>query len=298
MLSVVVWCGLLAASGWTASPEIELRPAAVKPGDALLITVTPAETPIGAVVASFLGERPLFTAYQGRYVALMPVGGRTPPRTYPLYFKIILTDGQVYRTTLYLKVGQRRFPTTRVRGMPKSKRKYMDPELLRREREKLLAALAESAPEPLWEGKFLVPVQGRVTSEFGHVRYVAGRFWGQHSGVDIAAPAGTPVRAANNGRIVLAEMLAMRGGTIIIDHGLHLFTELNHLSAIEVKVGEVVKKGDFIGKVGSTGFATGPHLHWGMRIATRGTDGSIHSTPVRPWNFAEQEWDLGPGHLQ
>jgi murein DD-endopeptidase MepM/ murein hydrolase activator NlpD len=256
----------------------------VKPGDTFVLTVVPEPgKTVREMRVSFLGVQPKMYAYGGRYKGLVPLGGRARAGTQPLYLKLFYTDGSTWGTTLRVTVTARHFATSHINSMPAAKQKYMDPELLRREREKLNAALAHSEPTPLWEGTWQQPVAGRVTSDFGKIRYVNGRYWGQHSGADIAAAAGTPVRADNHGRIVLAEMLEMRGGTILIDHGFNVFTEYNHLSEIRVAVGQRVRKGDVVGRVGATGFATGAHLHWGLRIG---------DTPVRPWNFKERGLSL------
>jgi len=84
--------------------------------------------------------------------------------------------------------------------------------------------------------------------------------------LDIAAPAGTPVRASNSGQVVLADNLYFSGKTVIINHGLGVFTVYCHFSKIRIKRGEQVKKGEVIGDIGATGRVTGPHLHWGVKI--------------------------------
>jgi murein DD-endopeptidase MepM/ murein hydrolase activator NlpD len=93
-----------------------------------------------------------------------------------------------------------------------------------------------------------------------------------HSGVDIAAPYGSPVRASNSGRVVLAKDLYFSGKTVIIDHGLGLFTFYCHFSRLEVGRGDMVKKGTVIALAGSTGRSTGPHLHWGVKLQGRRVD--------------------------
>ncbi|MGH2436417.1 MAG: M23 family metallopeptidase, partial [bacterium] len=96
-----------------------------------------------------------------------------------------------------------------------------------------------------------------------------GKPRGWHRGTDFAAPVGTPVYAANHGIVRLAELLPVSGNAVFIDHGIGIITSYLHLSAIHVRAGQPVQKGDRIGGVGSTGLATGPHLHWALR--TNGT---------------------------
>lgn len=121
-------------------------------------------------------------------------------------------------------------------------------------------------PRWLAEGAFILPHEGRMAPNFGERRVYNNIPRSVHSGVDISAPAGDPVRAANTGRVVLARDLYFSGKTVILDHGLGLFTHYGHFSQIKVRRGELVRKGEVIGLVGSTGRSTGPHLHWGVRI--------------------------------
>ncbi|HYE68370.1 MAG TPA: peptidoglycan DD-metalloendopeptidase family protein [Anaerovoracaceae bacterium] len=133
-----------------------------------------------------------------------------------------------------------------------------------------------SEPEKLWEGEFVLPVSGRLTTEFAQIRYVNNELSSsRHSGIDLAAPTGTPVQAPNNGKVTLvAPGLLSTGNTIVIDHGMGLFTSYYHLNTMNVTVGQSVNKGDVIGTVGSTGFSTGAHLHYAV---------SIYNTYVNPY---------------
>ena len=111
---------------------------------------------------------------------------------------------------------------------------------------------------------FQWPVRGRISGRFGSGRVYNGRPGGGHSGMDIAAPAGTPVLAPASGVVTLADDLYITGGTVLLDHGHGVSSNFLHLSRIDVAVGDTVEQGDVIGLVGATGRATGPHLHWGM----------------------------------
>lgn len=137
-------------------------------------------------------------------------------------------------------------------------------------------ARTESVKEKLWEGTFIMPVEGELTTDFAEIRYVNNEpSSSRHSGLDLAAPKGTPVMAPNNGRVTFSmEGLLSPGNTVVIDHGMGLFTSYYHLDTINVKKGDQVKKGDIIGTVGTTGFSTGPHLHYAV---------SIYNTYVNPY---------------
>jgi len=111
---------------------------------------------------------------------------------------------------------------------------------------------------------FTWPVRGRISGKFGSGRVYNGRPGGGHSGMDIAAASGTPVRAPASGVVTLADELYITGGTILLDHGHGVSSNFLHLSRMDVSVGDTVEQGQVIGAVGATGRATGPHLHWGM----------------------------------
>lgn len=124
-----------------------------------------------------------------------------------------------------------------------------------------------SAGKPYYSDTFVFPATGRLTTEFGETRYVNGAPTSyRHSGLDIAAPRGTPVYAANRGRVVLAMFLTLTGNTAVIDHGQGLFSIYFHMHTLAAEQGSIVERGQQIGTVGSTGFSTGPHLHFTMSI--------------------------------
>jgi len=135
------------------------------------------------------------------------------------------------------------------------------------ERQKLRDIFERVTPERLWDGKFRIPLEGVTTgSNFGKRRILNGNPGSPHSGTDFPAPTGTPVHAAQRGRVVLAEELFFAGNTVVVDHGLGVYTFYGHLSEIGVKVGDALEAGAVLGKVGATGRVTGPHLHWGLTV--------------------------------
>ena len=128
-------------------------------------------------------------------------------------------------------------------------------------------------PERYWSEPFVVPVEGATDGRnFGHRRVFNGQPRAPHSGADLRARTGTPIYAANRGRVVLAKELFYSGNAVFIDHGYGLFTTYLHLSAIDVGVGDIVERGQRLGLAGATGRVTGPHLHWGVRIVDARVD--------------------------
>lgn len=122
-------------------------------------------------------------------------------------------------------------------------------------------------PERLWDGPFRLPLDGEFKgSNFGKRRVLNGHPGSPHGGVDFPAPTGTLVHAAQKGRVVLAEELFFSGNSVLVDHGLGIYTFYCHFSEIDAKVGDEVFAGTVLGKVGATGRVTGPHLHWGLEV--------------------------------
>jgi murein DD-endopeptidase MepM/ murein hydrolase activator NlpD len=122
-----------------------------------------------------------------------------------------------------------------------------------------------SAPE--WNGIFLLPVDGEIVGAFGKRSVINGQERSPHTGVDLHGNEGEPVRVVNDGRIALTADHFFTGNSVFVDHGGGIFTMYFHFSKILVKEGDMVKKGQTIGLVGSTGRSTGPHLHWGMKVS-------------------------------
>ena len=119
-----------------------------------------------------------------------------------------------------------------------------------------------------WTRAFLKPRTSRVTSQFGTGRAFNGAVASRHLGVDFAGPVGAPIKAANRGVVALVDTFFLAGRVIYIDHGAGVVTGYFHLSEPLVAVGDTVSRGQVIGRVGSTGRVTGPHLHWTARFGT------------------------------
>ncbi len=143
-----------------------------------------------------------------------------------------------------------------------------------RETARLKALFQAVTTERLWHGPFRIPLDdARPSSSFGRRRILNGQPRSPHTGVDLGAPEGTPVHAMQRGRVVLDEDLFFSGRTILLDHGLGLFSFYGHLSESRVQPGRVVDAGEVIGLVGATGRVTAPHLHWAVQLGNARVDG-------------------------
>jgi murein DD-endopeptidase MepM/ murein hydrolase activator NlpD len=124
----------------------------------------------------------------------------------------------------------------------------------------------------LWREPFVVPIPGGTGTNFGNRRVFNGESRNPHAGADLRATTGTPVRSANSGRVALAKNLFFTGNTVIVDHGLGIYTLYAHLSRMDVKKDATVNRAQVLGLVGATGRVTGPHLHWGARVQNARVD--------------------------
>lgn len=122
--------------------------------------------------------------------------------------------------------------------------------------------------EKYWDGVFIPPAQGRISTDFGTIRYTNGNYEKPsiHWGMDIANAEGTPVIAPGAGRVILAEKLLNTGNTLVIEHGGGLKSYYFHMASLTVLEGEMLRQGQEVGTIGTTGYSTGPHLHFEMRI--------------------------------
>ena len=202
------------------------------------------------------------------YRALLGVDLEQSAGDYKLIVSGKSSDGKALSCEAPITVRTGKFPTERLKVAPN----FVEPNpeqaaKAAEDQKKLRAIYATVTPEKLWTGAFGIPLDGVKTGgNFGKRRILNGKSNSPHSGVDLPSPTGTPVHATQSGRVVLAEELYFAGNTVVIDHGLGVYTLYGHFSEIDAKVGDEVKAGDVIGKVGATGRVTGPHLHWGLEI--------------------------------
>jgi murein DD-endopeptidase MepM/ murein hydrolase activator NlpD len=182
-------------------------------------------------------------------------------------FKSVLKDNldKEIVLTAQIEITSKKYESEYI-VLPETKSKPIPQEVVDREYQILLEKL-QSPSDKLYEsGAFIVPVNGKITSPFGAYRKFSNNTTDRHMGVDLSCPEGTPIEASGSGVVRLTGNSVVRGNFVMIDHGWGLFSIYNHMFEIDVKEGDFVEKGTVIGKVGSTGLATGPHLHWEVRI--------------------------------
>jgi len=276
-------CGLLIAGLWVqpagaqraaaeAMPEVTLSARTVETGDTLLVRIDCRQLP-GTVrdpVVS-LGDQaiPLF-AHPGdaKRVYAGLVGVALTARPGPAEIRVAWKEGPHTRSTssaFVIRAGVYGEETLRVDPRHVSP-SPVELERIRREQAELKTIYASGSPLRLWRGAFHVPVPGEMNGPFGTRRVFNGELQSQHNGVDFRAQTGDPVHAAAAGTVRLAKDLFYSGNAVILDHGAGVFTSYSHLSRMEVRVGQRVEKGGVVGLAGATGRATGPHLHWGVKV--------------------------------
>lgn len=196
----------------------------------------------------------------------IPTSATDKPGKYKIKIKATNIYGRTERFYVVFHIKKKKFPTQYIK-VPKKKKKDLTRKQLSNEARIFGAKLRSEYNRRHIAGTFITPVKGIVTSVFGAQRkYNTGRLAWYHKGLDIANKTGTPIKAANSGIVMLAQNFTIHGKSVIIDHGYGVKTLYNHLNSINVKSKQIIKKGDVIGYVGTTGISTGPHLHFGVSV--------------------------------
>lgn len=207
-------------------------------------------------------------AYKDKFISIMPIDLYAKAGEYDV--NAVFNEGKNTEYTIAKKMSikNKEFKTQYLTVSEELNNSNNDDKSIQEFIEVVKPARTETSPKKLWEGEFLKPVDGRLTTDFAEIRYVNNEMSSsRHSGVDIAAPKGTEIKSPNHGKVTLvANGLLSTGNTLVIDHGMGLFTSYYHLDSILVKEGDLVNKGQIIGAVGTTGFSTGPHLHYAVSI--------------------------------
>jgi len=260
----------LEASSLNGELKIELSGDSIKQGETLTVFASSPRR-LKQIELTFLGKKtPLFRVWNKKQDHLfrgflgIPVYAKTGKRK--LVVSGIDMKGQKVSGIIFLKIRSSRFKVQHIK-LSKKKTRLLNYKILQKESRILGKLLKKRSPKVYFASNFVTPVKGRISSEFGLRRkYNGGEISSHHKGLDIANRTGTPIYAANGGHVVLAIRWKSHGKSVLIDHGHGIFTIYIHMHRIHVKKGQWVKKGALIGRVGSTGIATGPHLHFGLSV--------------------------------
>ena len=200
------------------------------------------------------------------YIGLIGIDMQDEPGTYELAVDVKQGE-QAKQLSFNVLVAKEKFIVEHL-TLPKEKVDLDEKGAARwkAEQEQVKQALAENSRLKLWRSNFVEPVSGKRTGIFGSVRIMNGKPRNPHNGEDIGAPMGTDVAATNDGIVRITVDHIFSGKGVFVDHGLGFYSMYFHLSEILVKDGDLVTAGQIIGKVGATGRATGPHLHWGVKL--------------------------------
>ncbi len=268
----ILAAALVLTASWVQAQSLALAlpTGGVRPGDVIAVRVTAPPEATGVTVHAFTATWLAYQEDATTWRALVGVDLDQLPGTYDVVASV---DSPAGSATRPLTVVARRFRTRTLTVAPG----YVNPspELMERitaDAAFLTAAYEHSADTPAWTSGFVRPVPGRANSSFGTRSVFNGERRNPHAGTDFLSGTGTPIHAPAGGRIVAARDLFFTGNTVIVDHGLGVFSMLAHLSRIDVDEGDVVDTGTVVGLVGATGRVTGPHLHWALRIGNARVD--------------------------
>jgi murein DD-endopeptidase MepM/ murein hydrolase activator NlpD len=221
--------------------------------------------------ATFAGK-PVFTLNAPKSVAIVGVGLDAKAGRYTL----VVDSPSQGRKEIPFDVTPKSYPVQRL-TLPPDKVNPPPEALERIERETQLTQAQFARYTPLDASPFplAVPAAGRISSNFGLRRVLNGEPKSPHAGLDVAAPLGAPVKAPAAGRVTLVGDFYFTGNVVFVDHGGGMVSMMCHLSAVDVHDGDVVRRGQVLGRVGATGRATGPHLHWAVSLNDERVDPSM-----------------------
>jgi hypothetical protein len=205
------------------------------------------------------------------YLAFVGTSAVAEAGTQTLRISVRTEDGQQVTLNVLVRTVPGRYDYEMLTFTPEVA-KLLAPEIADPERQRITDIYAWANSRMFWQGRFTWPLTNTITSEFGTRRGYGGPATSFHEGLDLAGEVGDIVRAPAAGIVVLAEPLQVRGNAVILDHGAGVLSGYYHLSASEVTIGQAVRQGQVLGKVGSTGLVTGPHLHWELRVGGMAVD--------------------------
>jgi murein DD-endopeptidase MepM/ murein hydrolase activator NlpD len=241
--------------------QLEVSPKELYPGDAFSVRITGAET--SQQIDAFIENRQIPLAGCGSS-CIIGIGVIDPDAKSDITTVVVHVGSK--EMTAVINVKEAEYPVQHIR-LPDRQVTLGAEDLKRTKKEAArLNEFWKLHTDRLFDGEFILPLANPVATVYGARRIFNNKTVSIHGGIDIKGAEGEAIKASNRGRVVLAENLFFGGNTIIIDHGLGIYTIYMHLKQFEATPGQLVSKGDIIGLVGSTGRATGPHLHFGAKI--------------------------------
>ncbi len=252
------------------SVSVQVSPPAVRQGDVLIVRVTAKGA--GPVLGQF-GDLPLHFAPDvsdvdgsGSFIGLLGMDAMLTPGPYAMVVTATAESGATEVVTESVTVRPSRYVRESV-IITSALKSLLDPVLNAQEETEIRRIYSGFSPLQWWDGPFRTPVKGKLVSVYGNRRIYNGVNLGTyHSGYDYSANGKTPVKAAAPGRVAVVQPFAIRGLTVVIDHGRGVFTSYYHLSKATVSEGQMVDVGDEIGQVGTTGRSQGNHLHFELAV--------------------------------
>lgn len=266
LLAAVIASPLFAADN--RDINVQTKPREIVQGGAIMMRVS-SPMSLKSIKGEWRGKILDFDwdSSDGSFSLLLGMDLNEVPGKKNLMLNVTDSRNRVSRMPFTLTVLEKTFPLQRL-TLPPGMVSLSPENLARVKRERAILKRMWGAPlkNREWKRTFVMPVQGAVISPFGVKRLINNKPRSPHSGIDLRGKAGTPVIASSDGIVALTVEHFFSGNSVYLDHGMGIFTMYFHLSNILVKEGERVAQGQTIGLVGQTGRATGPHLHWGVRI--------------------------------
>lgn len=266
-----------------STPSVTLSKTPVDPGEAIKITLSGVRDIKTysvdndfdfTVTLSKLGDKP------GEYFGFLPVSYHTTKGTYGVTVRSTELSGG--KTVFSVPVSAKAFQEQWLTVDKEVADATINSDEASKEFRKVIWPLKETYDHNRYfDGPLVMPTTGRLTTQYGMIRYVNGAPSYRHDGIDLANSTGTPIAAAQNGKVIYSGFVTLTGNTIVIEHGLGLKTWYEHMDTRTVKTGDMVKTGQNIGTIGATGFVTGPHLHFSA---------SINGVYINPYTLADTDY--------